>query len=185
MKKLLEKILFWRNKDLPETEYIPPILYRRFYLIVILAPLCFVTGILCAIIGIGSTWYFPIIFFTGVALAILFVALYYLYNIKHKGYYVIEGTITYIKETSAVRNIGRSSRPILYHVTDDDGITYHIPVHKGNAELPLNSRIRVYAPINVSIVELSGIYRLSSIWCYELVAQTTSDEEDQEESNGN
>ena len=164
--KTLSAISFSKKTDAPA------ILYARFYKLLAMAGFCLALVFACLLARIflsaAITASFSIL-----SLSLFFCAFYYKYCLEQKGYTRIQGKITFAKESFspsadlAVKN-RTLKRVSYYHVKTPDGKTYRLPANRTCDDLPEESVVNVYAPVNVPSYERGGITYLVMIWAYEL-----------------
>ena len=154
-----------------KSDHVPACLYARYRSLLFLALITVLIALGCAFTGVFSGILFPAVF-SGLALSFLIMAVLYKRSLETRGYCRVCGTVTFIKEGFSPGHLNLRSegikRPSYYHVKTDDGEIFHVPADR-RTELPLNSKVAVYAPLDVYTYERNGIFHFSSVWCCELL----------------
>lgn len=170
-KELKEKIPKLSAGDMPQTLASR---YRRF---VFISLVTFVAGIGVAMYMFPAPgWWLPSLVFFVLAAAMFVMAKAFQRNVLYNGYDKIEGTVILIKKK--MLSLQRETKDaVAYHVKDDNGKTYQIPVYKSSVEVPLGERIVILVPKNVMRNERDGMTYFSTVWGYYLAAadDTSSD----------
>lgn len=170
IRAFLKSISFAKKTDAPSS------LYTRFYKILGMSILSLAIMLACIVCGMLSLTL--IISFGVLSVGLFTYALLYKHSLETKGFTVIRGKITFVKEgisTSADTLLKSKTmkRPSYYLLKGDDGKTYRFAANKVDDELPVGSAVKLYAPKDVETYERSGITYLTVMWGYEL----DSDEE--------
>lgn len=162
----IKKIRFFK-KD----KSLPSVLYVRFHKLSAFSA----AGALCALMVLLAG--LNIIIFAAIfalSAALFLMAAAYKYSLEQRGFKAVEGEITFSKEgpLSSFKMLRKApfSGIIYYHLKDDYGGIYRFDADKSGEEIPQNSRVVVYLPLDEQCYERSGVTVLPRILGYEVLS---------------